>query len=293
MSSKTASSSPVPTLMMWQFSAKTGRSIVLGQVFGHLEAAGLTVKLCKCRFGGTQVPYLGHVVGGGSLQPEANKVLAAKEYPRLVTKTDVWPFLGFVGYYHRVIANFVSVVAPLTDPTRKGQPHQGDWEDKQEVAFQQLKHHVTSAPVLWVADPLSPTSFRQMLLTWPWSCPQPGGWAGRGALPVANSCPVRWGTQWLRQSAWQWCGLFSSSMYTWMDDLSPSRQTISHSPGYRGWRIRTQESLDGPLPFNRTVSLWPSHGDSQQQRQWAVTWSSPHWLRNDSPAVLVNLWLSS
>ena len=89
MPSKTASSSPVPTLMMWQFSAKTGRSIVLGQVIGHLKAAGLTVKLCKCHFGGTQVPYLGHVVGGGSLQPEANKVLAAKEYPRLVTKTDV------------------------------------------------------------------------------------------------------------------------------------------------------------------------------------------------------------
>ena len=61
----------------------------LRQVFGRLEAAGLTVKLRKCRFGGTQVPYLGHVVGGGSHQPDPNKVLAAKEYPQTVTKTDV------------------------------------------------------------------------------------------------------------------------------------------------------------------------------------------------------------
>ncbi len=31
-----------------------------------------------------------------------------------------------------------------------------DWEDKQEVAFQQLKHLITSTPLLWVADPTKP-----------------------------------------------------------------------------------------------------------------------------------------
>lgn len=96
------------------------------------------------------------MVGGGSLQPDPIKVLAAKEYPRLVTKTDVQAFLGLVGYYRRFITNFASVAAPPTDITQKGQPHQVDWGDKQEVAFQQLKHLITSAPVLRVADPTKP-----------------------------------------------------------------------------------------------------------------------------------------
>ena len=101
------------------FLARTWRSIVLtsNRFLGIWEASGLTIKLRKFCFGGIQFPYLGHVVGGGSLQPDPNKVLAAKEYPQLVTKTDVRAFLGLVGYYRRFIANFASVAAPLTDLT--------------------------------------------------------------------------------------------------------------------------------------------------------------------------------
>lgn len=58
----------------------------LRQVFSRLQMAGLTVKLRKCLFGGDHVPYLGHTIGGGKLQPDQRKVLAVKQYPRPITK---------------------------------------------------------------------------------------------------------------------------------------------------------------------------------------------------------------
>ena len=45
----------------------------LQQVFSRLHIAGLTLKLRKCRFEGTQVPYLGHIIGGGIIQPDPTK----------------------------------------------------------------------------------------------------------------------------------------------------------------------------------------------------------------------------
>ena len=70
----------------------------LRQVFAHLQGAGLTVKIKKCQFGRPKVPYLGHMVGGGDLEPDPGKVQGVKEYPQPETKKDVRAFLGLVGY---------------------------------------------------------------------------------------------------------------------------------------------------------------------------------------------------
>ena len=108
----------------------------LRQVFSRLHIAGLTLKLRKCRFGGIQVPYLGHIIGGGIIQPDPSKVQAVREFPRPVTKTDIRAFLGLVGYYHQFIPGCATIAAPLTDLTRKGQSNQVNWGDDQEAAFQ-------------------------------------------------------------------------------------------------------------------------------------------------------------
>jgi len=41
------------------------------------------VKVKKCQFGGNTVHYLGHVVGGGQIHPNEEKVQAVCEYPRV------------------------------------------------------------------------------------------------------------------------------------------------------------------------------------------------------------------
>ena len=128
----------------------------LWRVFSQLQQAGLTAKLKKCYFGGNQVHYLGHVIGGGRVQPEPGKIKAVQDYPRPVTKKDIRAFLGLVGYYRRFIPNFASIAVPLTDLTKKRQPQQVEWNDAQEAAFKKLQSLLITTPILAVANPAKP-----------------------------------------------------------------------------------------------------------------------------------------
>ena len=60
----------------------------------RLRKAGLTVKAKKSQFGAKYCTYLGHIVGGGVVQPGSTKVQAVREFPAPVTKKQVRTFLG-------------------------------------------------------------------------------------------------------------------------------------------------------------------------------------------------------
>ena len=128
----------------------------LQEVFHRLQQAGLTVKLKKCQFGKKRVHYLGHVIGGGEIQPDPGKVAAVKDYPVPVTKKDVRAFLGLVGYYRRFIPQFASLAAPLTDLTRKGKSQKVEWSAIHGTAFRGLKGLLVVMPTLRVTDPTQP-----------------------------------------------------------------------------------------------------------------------------------------
>ena len=52
--------------------------------------------------------YLGHVVGGGYVKPEINKLEAVEKFLVLKTKKEVWSFLGLTGYYRRFIKSMLT-----------------------------------------------------------------------------------------------------------------------------------------------------------------------------------------
>ena len=62
----------------------------LCRVLDRLVGAKLTVKLSKCM---SKCPYLGHVIGSGSVEPEPSKVLVVKLFEAQKTKTQVRAFL--------------------------------------------------------------------------------------------------------------------------------------------------------------------------------------------------------
>ena len=126
------------------------------QVFERLQLEGLTVKLKKCQFGWQEVPYLGHIIGGGKLRSDPKKSQAVKKYPRPMTKKDVQAYLGLVGYYQWFVPRFAAVAAPLTDLTCKHHLQQVKWSAETEIAFQKLKSVLIEMPVLGVADPSQP-----------------------------------------------------------------------------------------------------------------------------------------
>ena len=108
-------------------------------------------KLSKCEFWLEKVQFLGHVISKDGISVDPSKVEAVMQWERPKTITEIRSFLGLAGYYRRFIEGFSRIAAPLTRLTRKGQPFV--WTSKCEESFQELKHRLTTSPVLIIPDP--------------------------------------------------------------------------------------------------------------------------------------------
>ena len=95
--------------------------------------------------------YLGHIVDGGQVKPEINKLEAVKNFPIPKTKKEVWSFLGLTGYYRCFIKNYATIAVPLTNLTRKECPELV-WTEECDKAFNALKNVLISTPVVRSPD---------------------------------------------------------------------------------------------------------------------------------------------
>jgi hypothetical protein len=68
----------------------------------------------------------------------------------LHTVKEVRSFLGLAGYYQRFIENFSKIAKPLTSLLEKGVDF--SWTDEHQMAFEELKKRLTTAPVLTLPD---------------------------------------------------------------------------------------------------------------------------------------------
>lgn len=113
----------------------------------------MTVRTSKCIFGVDSVEFLGHQLQCGLVGLHEDNVAKIRDAPRPSTKKQIRSFIGLAGYYRDFIPNFAAVVAPLSDLTCKGQPNRVEWGDAQEKAYQSVKAHLTSMPILLLPDP--------------------------------------------------------------------------------------------------------------------------------------------
>ena len=115
----------------------------------RLRAAKLTAKPSKCKVGYSKIECLGHNIKDQTLRPKDDKIQAIKEAQRPITKKQVRGFLGLAGFYRKFIPIFSEIAAPLTDLTMTDCPNRiKDWLSHHEKAFQTLKSHLTSSPIL-------------------------------------------------------------------------------------------------------------------------------------------------
>lgn len=149
----------------------------LMKVLDRLEEAGLKVSIDKCHFCQSRVKYVGHIVSKEGIATDPDKIEAVISWPQPTDLKSLRSFLGFCGYYRRFIANYSSIVRPLTEltkgyvPTQKGkmasketnltyfkesQPFGERWDESSTSAFQQIIYCLTHAPVLAFADPSKP-----------------------------------------------------------------------------------------------------------------------------------------
>ncbi|GBG79447.1 hypothetical protein CBR_g29594 [Chara braunii] len=126
----------------------------LALVLQSLHDSQYKINKEKSSFGVPSVIYLGHVISGDGLAPEAAKIAAIQDWPQPQTVRDVRSFLGLASYYRKFIRNFSAVAAPLTNLTKKDTPFL--WSLHCQMAFARLKQALTRAPVLKLPDPTLP-----------------------------------------------------------------------------------------------------------------------------------------
>ena len=124
----------------------------LREVLQKLRQHGLTAKPSKCEIGHAKLDLLGHVVGGGSIQPQDRKIEKILQMRKPETKKELRSFLGTVGFHQKYIDKYAEKGKALTDLLKKGEPNQIKWDAESNESFQTLKTALTQKPILRLPD---------------------------------------------------------------------------------------------------------------------------------------------
>lgn len=123
---------------------------ILEEVLKRLHAAGLSINKDKCVFGRSELKYLGYVVDNHGLRVDPSKVESILHYPRPNTAKEIRRFIGLTSWYRRFVPNFSTLIAPLTQLTRKRQKFV--WSEEAEKSFRLLKEKLIEAPIMSCPD---------------------------------------------------------------------------------------------------------------------------------------------
>ncbi|MGH0125911.1 UNVERIFIED_CONTAM: hypothetical protein FKN15_026460, partial [Acipenser sinensis] len=115
-------------------------------ILERLRIGGLTVNLKKCQLGCAKLAFLGHIVSGAGIQVDPSKTEAIQHFPQPTCLKGLQRFLGMAGWYHRFVPNFSVIAAPLNALKKKGV--RWNWSEECQLAFEQLKQHLVTPPVL-------------------------------------------------------------------------------------------------------------------------------------------------
>ena len=125
-------------------------------VFQKLAAAGLKLKPSKCEFFKKRIIYLGHVVSEKGIEVDPKKTEAVRKWPVPKTVTDVRSFLGFTNQYRKFIPKYAHVAGPLNElvsgDNSKKKKKEVQWNPECQAAFEALKEHCCTTPVLAYAN---------------------------------------------------------------------------------------------------------------------------------------------
>eukprot|EP00253_Pinus_taeda_P013617 PITA_13617 len=123
----------------------------LRKVLQTLREHQLYAKFSKCDFFKEEIQYLGHVISKEGIAVDPEKIKAIMDWPVPKDVADIRSFMGLAGYYRRFVEGFSKVAFPITSLQKKGKAFQ--WTPNCQQSFEQLKHLLTTTPILRIADP--------------------------------------------------------------------------------------------------------------------------------------------
>ena len=119
------------------------------EVFSVLREHRLYLKPAKCKFETLIVKFLGYIIGNAQICMDPSKVEAVANWPAPGNKKQLQQFLGLANWLQRFVKGYSSVVKPLTRLTGDVQ---WEWAQTEQVAFEEIKKRLTSAPVLTIPN---------------------------------------------------------------------------------------------------------------------------------------------
>jgi hypothetical protein len=131
--------------------SESGHEEHLRLMLQKLRDNQLYAKYSKCEFWIDEVSFLGHIISNGGISVDPAKVKEIVAWSIPTTVTEIWSFLGLVGYYRRFIEGFSKIAKPMTSLMEMGREFK--WDKKCQDSFDQLKKRL-----VWISllDCLAP-----------------------------------------------------------------------------------------------------------------------------------------
>ena len=124
-------------------------------VLDKIQASGATLNKQKCQFSKTSIKFLGHILDSTGIHPDPDKIQAIVD---MKTPQNISEFRQFLGMVHQM-AKFSPQLASKAKPLRNllSSKNQWSWTGAQQQAFEQIKHELSSHPVLALYNPAADT----------------------------------------------------------------------------------------------------------------------------------------
>ncbi len=119
-------------------------------VMDVLRQNSILIKMSKCSWGQTELPYLGHIVSKDGIKVDPKKIEAVACWPEPTNLNEIQQFLGLTNFFRKYIQGYTNLTMPLTVLLKKNTPF--DWTTACQNAFAGLKTALTSAPCLALPD---------------------------------------------------------------------------------------------------------------------------------------------
>ena len=125
----------------------------LDKVLTALARRGVTVNPKKCRFGLTEIEYVGHVINAQGITHSQDRIEKVLSMQKPTMAKHLKSFLGVATYFRDHIRNHSIIVKPLNDMIRKYEKNKKlVWTPEELIAYDQIREAIRNMPTLFFLD---------------------------------------------------------------------------------------------------------------------------------------------
>jgi RNase H-like domain found in reverse transcriptase/Reverse transcriptase (RNA-dependent DNA polymerase)/Integrase zinc binding domain len=124
----------------------------LEAVFKRFDYYNVKLKPSKCKFGFSEVEFLGHIFNEQGYRLSEERKQGIRDMPIPINLKQLRSFLGMINFFRDFIPNLSEMLIPLTDLTATSKRAIYVWTAQAQVAFDRVKEAVMKASSLFFVE---------------------------------------------------------------------------------------------------------------------------------------------